>query len=164
MAPAREIGRFTFTAAEIVRFAGAFDPKPFHVDAEAARASPFGGLVASGWHLVCVWMGLFVRALGPVEAMGDEAAPALPPDHPRVVSPVGVGFGLRALEWKAPVHAGETLLFLTEVVEARTSGSRPGWTIVRRRNSARRADGTEVMAFELRHMAPEGAVEVAAAP
>ncbi|MFG1416831.1 MaoC/PaaZ C-terminal domain-containing protein [Xanthobacter sp. V0B-10] len=164
MAPAREIGRFTFTAAEITRFAGAFDPRAVHVDAEAARQSPFGGLVAAGWHVVCVWMGLFVRALGPVEAMGDEGAPPLPPDHPRVVSPVGVGFGLRALEWTAPVHAGETLLFLTEVVEARPSGSRPGWTIVRRRNSAQRADGTEVMSFELRHMAPDGAVEIAAAP
>lgn len=146
MAGAREIGRLTFTEAEIVRFAQHFDPQPFHVDPEAARQSPFGGLVASGWHVVCAWMGAFVRAHGPVTG--------LPEDHPRVVAPVGVGFGLTGLEWKAPVRAGDTLVFFTEVLEARPSGSRPGWSIFHRRNSARRDDGAEVMVFELRHMAP----------
>ncbi|MDQ0505882.1 MaoC/PaaZ C-terminal domain-containing protein [Xanthobacter agilis] len=146
-----EIGRFTFTEAEITRFALNFDPQPVHVDAEAARHAPFGGLVASGWHVVCVWMGFFVRTQGT-----GGSAPAVPSDHPRIVSPVGVGFGLRALRWTAPVHAGDRLVFLTEVLEARASGSRPGWTIVRRRNSARREDGAEVMAFELSHLAPEG--------
>lgn len=143
-----EIGRFTFTKAEIVRFASAFDPQPFHVDEEAAAASPFGGLIASGWHTACVWMGLFVRANGAMES--------LPPDHPAALSPVGVGFGMADLKWLAPVRAGDTIVFLTEVLDARPSGSRPGWTIFHRRNSARREDGTEVLIFELRHMAPAG--------
>ncbi|ABS67846.1 MaoC/PaaZ C-terminal domain-containing protein [Xanthobacter versatilis] len=144
----QEIGRFTFTQEEIARFAGAFDPQPFHVDAAAAAASPFGGLVASGWHTACVWMGLFVRANGAVDG--------LPADHPAVLSPVGVGFGMSDLKWLAPVRAGDTLTFFTEVLEARPSGSRPGWTIFHRRNSARREDGTEVLTFELKHMAPDG--------
>lgn len=143
----QEIGRFTFTEAEIVRFAGAFDPQPFHVDGQAALKSPFGGLVASGWHVVCAWMGAFVRAHGP--------APDAPGDHASVIAPAGVGFGLTELEWKAPVRAGETLVFFSEVLDARASGSRRGWSIFHRRNSARRGDGTEVMAFELRHMAPD---------
>lgn len=37
-----EIGTHLFTAEEIVRFARAFDPQPFHLDAEAAKASLFG--------------------------------------------------------------------------------------------------------------------------
>ncbi|MFG1343620.1 MaoC/PaaZ C-terminal domain-containing protein [Xanthobacter autotrophicus DSM 431] len=145
----REIGRFTFTADEIKRFAGAFDPQPFHMDEAAGAASPFGGLVASGWHTACVWMGLFVRAHG-------AAAEGLPASHAAVIAPVGVGFGMTDLKWLAPVRAGDTLVFFTEVLEARPSGSRPGWTIYHRRGSARREDGTEVLSFELRHLAPDG--------
>lgn len=146
----REIGRFTFTAQEITRFARAFDPQPFHVDAAAGAASPFGGLVASGWHVVCAWMGAFVRGAGAraVAPAGPDAGEA------RVVSPVGVGFGLRELKWLAPVRAGDTIVFLTEVLEDRPSGSRPGWHVQRRRNTAHRADGTPVMAFELSHLTP----------
>lgn len=145
----REIGRFTFTRDEIVRFARAYDPQPFHVDEEAARGSPFGGLIASGWHTVCVWMGFFVRAHGAL--VQDQ-----PTDSPARISPVGVGFGLAELKWPAPVRAGDEIVFFTEILESRPSGSRAGWTIYRRRNSARREDGTEVMSFELRHMAPDG--------
>ena len=36
----------------VIAFAQQFDPQPFHVDEEAARASLFGGLCASGW-LTC---------------------------------------------------------------------------------------------------------------
>lgn len=142
------LGRFTFTAEVIVRFARAYDPQPFHVDAEAAAASPFGTLIASGWHTVSTWMGLFVRAHG-------ATAEALPPDHAAAIAPVGVGFGLTDLKWLAPVRAGDTITFFTEILDARPSGSRPGWTIYHRTGSARRADGTEVMRFALRHLAPD---------
>ena len=142
------LGRFTFTAEEIVRFARAYDPQPFHVDAEAAAASPFGGLIASGWHTACVWMGLFVRAHG-------AAVEALPADHAAVIAPAGVGFGMTNLKWLAPVRAGDTVVFFTEVLDARPSGSRPGWTIYHRRNTAERVDGTPVLSMELRHIAPE---------
>lgn len=145
---AREIGRFTFTAEEIRRFAALYDPQPFHVDAEAAAASPFGGLIASGWHTACVWMGLFVRAHG-------AAAEGLPADHPAAIAPVGVGFGMTDLKWLAPVRAGETITFLDEILTARASASRPGWSLYHRRASARREDGLEVMRFDLRHMAPD---------
>ncbi|MEP9354791.1 MaoC/PaaZ C-terminal domain-containing protein [Xanthobacter sp. KR7-65] len=143
-----EIGRFTFTAEEIVRFARAYDPQPFHVDADAARDAHFGTLVASGWHTACVWMGLFVRSL-------DAGARTLPGDHPAAIAPAGIGFGMTGLKWPAPVRAGDTIIFSTEVLDARASGSRPGWSIYHRRNSARREDGTEVLAFELRHMSPD---------
>ncbi|QRG09206.1 MaoC family dehydratase N-terminal domain-containing protein [Xanthobacter dioxanivorans] len=144
----REIGRFTFTAEEIRRFARLYDPQPFHLDEDAARRSHFGTLVASGWHTVAVWMGFFVRAHA-------GAAERLPEDHPAVISPVGVGFGLQNLRWPAPVRAGDTIVFLTEILDSRASGSRSGWAIHHRRNSARREDGTEVLSFELRHLAPE---------
>jgi hypothetical protein len=45
-----ELGSFVFTPEEIVAFARAFDPQPFHMDDVAARSSSFGRLAASGWH------------------------------------------------------------------------------------------------------------------
>src|SRR5579864_456671 len=37
-------------------FARQFDPQPFHLDEEAARRSPYGGLIASGWHTAALCM------------------------------------------------------------------------------------------------------------
>ena len=53
-----EMGRHTFTEAEIIEFAQQFDPQPFHTDPVAAKASFFGGLIASGWHTCAVCMRL----------------------------------------------------------------------------------------------------------
>src|SRR5260370_40808230 len=53
------------TREELVAFARQFDPQPFHLDEEAARRTPYGGLIASGWHTAALCMRLVVdRALG----------------------------------------------------------------------------------------------------
>ena len=44
-----EYGGLDVSADDIVAFAREFDPQPFHIDEEAARATT-GGLIASGWH------------------------------------------------------------------------------------------------------------------
>ena len=54
------LGSTTFTADEIVAFARQFDPQRFHIDADAAEQSMFGGLIASGWHVAAKLMRLFV--------------------------------------------------------------------------------------------------------
>ena len=36
----------TLTEAEIIDFAWRYDPQPFHLDANAAASSPYGGLIA----------------------------------------------------------------------------------------------------------------------
>ena len=46
----RDLGTITATREEIIAFASQFDPQPFHLNDEAAKASVFGGLCASGWH------------------------------------------------------------------------------------------------------------------
>jgi len=59
-----EVGRVLETAAikieagEIRSFAEKFDPQPYHLDREAADASLFGGLCASGWHISALMMKL----------------------------------------------------------------------------------------------------------
>src|SRR5665213_1525365 len=54
----RELGTYTFTEEEIIRFAKKYDPQVIHTDPEAAKDSIFGGLIASGWHTAAIWMKL----------------------------------------------------------------------------------------------------------
>ena len=40
--------------AQILAFAQDWDPQPFHLDDAQAEASPYGGIIASGWHTVLI--------------------------------------------------------------------------------------------------------------
>jgi len=104
-------GRLTIAASEIKEFAASYDPQPFHLDETAAKASPFGGLAASGWHTAALTMRLIV---------GSEFHPA-----------GGIlGFG-GELTWVQPVRPGDELHVESEILETRLSQSRPGHGIVK---------------------------------
>jgi acyl dehydratase len=52
---------FTFETAsrqipleEMVEFARKYDPQPFHIDEDAAKQTPYGGLIASGFQTMVV--------------------------------------------------------------------------------------------------------------
>src|SRR3712207_4174250 len=92
----RAVGSHLFTAEEIKRFARAYDPQPFHLDEEAAAASHFGRLCASGWHTLAVWMKLNVRK---VQQSGEQVRVAMP------IPRVGVSPGFDELRWLKPVYA-----------------------------------------------------------
>lgn len=109
---ASEIGKHTFGAEEIVAFGRQFDPQPYHADPAAAKSSPFGGLIASGWHTGSLAMRMFV------EHYLSKVA-TLP-------SP-----GIDELRWVRPVRPGDTLRMRVTVVEARRSKSKPDRGIVR---------------------------------
>jgi acyl dehydratase len=49
----------TVSEAELIDFASRFDPQDFHVDPARAAQSPFGGLIASGWHTSALMMRLY---------------------------------------------------------------------------------------------------------
>ncbi len=53
----------SISAAAIKRFAQEYDPQSYHTDETAAKATPFGGLIASGWHTCAMAMRLDVRRL-----------------------------------------------------------------------------------------------------
>ena len=55
-------GSHTIDEAQIKEFAAQFDPQPFHLDGEAATATLFGGLAASGWHTAAITMKLLVES------------------------------------------------------------------------------------------------------
>ncbi|HEV2592970.1 MAG TPA: MaoC family dehydratase [Gaiellaceae bacterium] len=97
-----EIGPVTVSEAEIVEFASRFDPQFFHVDPEAAQGSPYGGLIASGWHTAALFMGMFVRAI-----LLDTASLGSP--------------GIDELRWTVPVRPGDTLHGRVTVDEVRES-------------------------------------------
>lgn len=96
---------YTFTDADIIGFAMRYDPQPFHIDAEAAKASIFGGLVASGFHSLAIAFRL-------VQQIGFLA------------HNLG-GPGMDELRWLKPVRVGDTLRASAEVVEVTPSRSKP---------------------------------------
>lgn len=51
----RVSGWRTVSEEEIVRFAKEYDPQWFHADPEAAKASSFGGVIASGVQNFALW-------------------------------------------------------------------------------------------------------------
>ncbi len=117
----RELGSHTFTADEIKTFARKYDPQPFHVDETAAARSHFGRLCASGWHTGSVCMRLNVDAM----RRDDEERRAR--GEPIAMS--GPSPGVRNLRWLRPVYVGDTISFVSEIVETRRI-SRPGYGLV----------------------------------
>lgn len=117
-----EIGSHRFDAADIKRFAEKYDPQPFHLDEEAARASVLGGLCASGWHTTAVWMRLNVDSQ--TARIREFVAAGNP------VPKVGPSPGLKNLRWLKPVYAGDTVTFSQHVTVKRKSASRPGWGVI----------------------------------
>ncbi|MBN9044864.1 MAG: MaoC family dehydratase [Rhizobiales bacterium] len=100
------LGPRTVSKADILEFAREFDPQPFHLDEEAGKASPLGGLAASGWHTLALLMRMMCDAW-----LDDSTSQGAP----------GVEFN----RWKKPVLAGDTLSGTTTVKACRLSRSRP---------------------------------------
>lgn len=135
-----ELGEHVFTAEEIITFATAFDPQPFHLDAEKARHSLFGGLCASGWHVTAVFMKLNVATMNRL-AEGRRLAGL---DEPQL----GPSPGIEKLRWLRPVYAGDRLAYRSTVLAARHSASRPGWGILQSRIDAQDQEGRPALTFE----------------
>jgi len=134
-----EVGRHTFTAGEIKKFATKFDPQPFHLDEAAAAKSIFGALCASGWHTASVWMGLMV------EHNKREDAAQRARGEP--VAALGPSPGFRELKWLRPVYVGDTITYATEIVETRASNSRPGWGLMSFKNTGVNQNNEPVISF-----------------
>jgi len=131
----RELGTYTFGEDEIIAFAKKYDPQIFHLDPQAARQTVFGGLIASGWHTVAVWMKLAI------------AGRAQEKQEDRGVLRAGVSPGFEGLRWLKPVRPGMTLTYSSEVTAKVESRSRPQWGLVMSRNEARDESGALVMSF-----------------
>jgi acyl dehydratase len=100
-------GSYAVTREEVINFARAYDPQPFHLDDEAAAATHFGRLSASGWHTCAMVMAMLVENLKSVKQAG-------------LGSP-----GVDQLRWLKPVYPGDTLRVESTVIEKNRSRSRP---------------------------------------
>ena len=108
----RELGSVQPTKEEILSFATQFDPQPFHVDEDAARASRCGGLCASGWHTCAMAMRLMVDNF-----LKDSTSLGSP--------------GLESLKWLNPVFPGDTLTLHQTILESRAMNKRADVGLVR---------------------------------
>src|SRR5882724_9851624 len=126
-----EIGPVSVGAEEIVDFATRYDPQPFHIDPEAAKSSPFGGLIASGWHTTALFMGMFVR-----EILLDSASLGSP--------------GVEEIRWTAPVRPGDTLTGRVTVTDVQPSEKNPNRGTVFTMNEVFNENGERVMTLKAR--------------
>jgi acyl dehydratase len=123
-----EYGHLTVTEAEILEFAGRFDPQPIHVDPDFAAAGPFGGIIGSGWHSA----GLAMRLIA---------------DHylSRVASLASPG--VDELRWQVPLRPGDTVRLRTTIAETRPSRSKDDRGLVITQVELINADGGVPVGF-----------------
>jgi acyl dehydratase len=107
-----EFGSIVVEEQDILDFAGRYDPQPFHVDPDKARKSPFGGIIASGWHTAAITMRLLV-------------------DH-YISRAAGMGSpGSGPIRWLRPVRPGDVLSIRVTIQKATHSRIKPDRGIVR---------------------------------
>ncbi|RUT34959.1 dehydratase [Arsenicitalea aurantiaca] len=136
-----DLGTHTFTEAEILAFAKAYDPQYLHADPELARHGPFGGLVASGWHTVSIGHRKMVDAL-----FAEEERLRAEGLEPGVSGPSP---GVNRMDFTAPVRPGDTVRYTLTVTDKRPSNSIPGWGLLFNRLDAVNQDGLQVYHAEL---------------
>ncbi len=123
------IGERTVDRDEVIAFARAYDPQPFHVDEAAAEQSVFKGLIASGWHTVAMTMRMMCDAY-----LNRSASLGSP--------------GVDNVRWLKPVRPGDTLKGRRVVLETRASQSRPEMGVVKMRWEVFNQHGELVMTME----------------
>lgn len=106
---------------DILKFAREYDPQPFHLDHQAAKATIFKGLAASGWQTAALTMRM----------LADGGLPI-------ATGIIGVGC---EIAWRYPVRAGDELRVESEVLEIAPSRSRPNQAIVTIRTETRNQSG-----------------------
>jgi len=120
-----ESGSRSLSAEEIKRFAREYDPQVFHTDEEAAKATPFGGLIASGWQTCGVMMRLMCDGY-----LVESACLGSP--------------GLEELRWLKPVRPGDALRLRSTVLEQTPSQKQPNRGTVKFRWEVLNQDGEVV--------------------
>lgn len=109
-----ELGSKEMQEEEMLAFARQYDPQPFHTSPELAQASIFGGVIASGWHTINVFMRLFVDVI-----LNQTISLASP--------------GVDEVRWLKPVRPGDVLRGRFIVASCTPSRSRPEMGVVRSR-------------------------------
>jgi acyl dehydratase len=121
----RKAGPYFVSKDEIIQFAKQFDPRPFHIDEEAAARSVFGGLSASAGHTFAIFIFLTDRYQPPFRALA--------------------GLGYDELRLPNAVRPGDNLYLESTTLEKRESKSKPDRGIVRGQSFLRNQKGDTVL-------------------
>lgn len=107
-----ECGSYELCPNEMIEFARKWDPQPWHIDEDAAKASFFGGLTACSAHIFSIY------CIASVQLQNGAVPQAL------------ASLGFDDMRMLKPVYAGDTLRCVTTVDSARVSNSKPDRGIV----------------------------------
>lgn len=121
-------GHYAVGEAEMVSFAKAFDPQPFHLSDEGARDSIPGRLFASGFHTCAMMMHMLAS-----DFLAGAAALGSP--------------GIDEARFLRPVFPGDTLTARATCLDKRLLQSRPGVGVCKFRIEMQKAGGEPVMSW-----------------
>lgn len=128
-----DLGHVTVSKEMVIAFASEFDPFPFHLDEEAAKASLLGGLAASGWQTAALSLRLLTDSfLSTIASMG--------------------GLGFSDLKWRKPVMVGDTIGGTVTIAALRRSKHRPERGIVTLDFDIRNQRAEPVMSMRLANL------------
>ncbi|NQT74604.1 MAG: MaoC family dehydratase N-terminal domain-containing protein [Chloroflexi bacterium] len=117
---------------EMIACARKWDPQPFHVDEEAAKASIYGGITAPSIYTMAItdWLG-----------------------HQFEYTMVSLGLlGYDHMEFPNPVRPGDTLIMSSTVIEKRESQTKPDRGVVRFNSVVSNQKDEPVLTFEAKVM------------
>jgi acyl dehydratase len=134
-----DLGGHRFNKDAMIAFARQFDPQPFHLDEEAAKASLFGNLSASGWQTAAYLIRLVVLARQRTAAEARAAGVRM--------AAYGPSPGFTNLLWPKPVFVGDTVEYRTRVVGKVDLTSRPDRGVLVEEAQGRNQKGEIVLAL-----------------
>ena len=132
-------GTHRLDEAQIIEFAAAYDPQPFHLDDAAAKATLFGGLAASGWHTAAITTKLLLQGGAPIAG-----------------GLIGAG---GEINWLKPVRPGDVLRVVVEVLKVVPSRSKPHQGIVTLRCETLNQNDETVQVFTNKLVVPRRPAE-----
>lgn len=123
------IGTWQLNPDDVIAFARAWDPQPFHVDADAAAESVFGELVASSLHIFAICTRLFF-------------------DHEDQIAVMAM-LGKDKIRLHQPARAWDQLIYRTECIANTPSATRPDRGVIVLADEVVRDSGETVMTQEV---------------
>ena len=128
-----DLGHTSVSKEMIITFAREFDPFPFHLDEDAAKASLLGGLASSGWQTAALSL----------KMLGDSFL--------NTIASMG-GLGFSDLKWKKPVMVGDTIGGTATIASLRRSRHHPERGIVQLDLDIRNQKREPVMSMRLANL------------
>lgn len=126
------LGECVVDRDEMMEYAMKWDPQPFHIDEEAARSSPFGGLVAPVGYTMGLVNRMSIERQSRVASMG--------------------GLGKDKMRYPTAVRPGDTISATVEWLHKRESESIPNAGIVTCAVETRNQNGDVVLVYEATFM------------